>query len=170
MVINTPRLQLRPWRMGDLNLLVEYANNPHVTAFLRDAFPHPYTRGDGIAFIELAAREQPPQIFAIEYLGIACGSVGVFPLDDVYQGTAEIGYWLGEPFWGKGLTTEAVQAVVAYGFQTWDLRRIFARVFSENKASHRLLEKAGFTLECVHRQALIKTGKVMDEWVYVRFS
>lgn len=100
----------------------------------------------------------------VEYEGALAGVVGLVPQTDVYRISAEIGYWLGESFWGKGIMTEAVKRMVDYGFNHLNLVRIFTGVFDFNKGSQRVLEKAGFQLECIFRKALIKNGVVCDEY------
>lgn len=107
--------------------------------------------------------------FAIVIDGEAVGGIGIELRDDVYSRNAKFGYWLGEPFWGRGIMTEAAPLVVDYGFQHFDLIRMEAGVFSNNPKSMRVLEKAGFILEAVHAKAIYKRGEVLDEHVYVRF-
>lgn len=136
---------------------------------MRDAFPSPYTMDDARRFIAMATGPDAPLLLAIEVQREAAGGIGIHPLGDVYRGTAEIGYWLAEPFWGKGIMTGAVEALVPVAFQQTDLVRIQAGIFADNPASMRVLEKAGFTREAVHRHAVTKRGVVMDEVMYVRF-
>ncbi|OPX64628.1 GNAT family N-acetyltransferase [Methanoregula sp. PtaB.Bin085] len=160
---------LRPWRENDAPSLARYADNPRVSACMRDAFPSPYTMDDARRFIQMANGPGHPLLLAIEVTGEAAGGIGIHPLGDVYQRTAEIGYWLGEPFRGKGIVTEAVRALVPVVFQQTNLIRIQAGIFSNNPASMRVLEKSGFVREAVHRNAVTKHGVVMDEILYVRF-
>jgi RimJ/RimL family protein N-acetyltransferase len=136
---------------------------------MRDAFPSPYTIDDARRFIAMATGPGSPLLLAIEVQGEAAGGIGIHPLSDVYRRTAEIGYWLAEPFWGRGIVTGAVRALVPVVFRETDLVRIQAGIFSDNRASMRVLEKAGFTREAVHRHAVTKRGVVMDEAMYVRF-
>ncbi len=161
----TTDFTLRAWRETDLASLVRYADNPRIAQFLTNAFPHPYTEADGREFLKMTVGN--PGLRAIEMDGEAVGSIGVFPQTDIHQRNAEMGYWLAEPFWGRGIMTRAVREMAAYGFATFsDVTRIFARPFSTNPASQRVLEKAGFTLEARLRDALYKNGAYMDELIF----
>lgn len=160
-------ITLRPWSKNDLDILIEYANNPHIAQNLRDGFPHPYTRQDGKTFISSVCTENPTKVFAITIdNNHPIGSIGVFPQTDIHRKNAEIGYWLAEPFWGKGIMADAVRQMVDYGFRTFDINRIFASPFGNNKASQRVLEKSGFTLEARLEKTLYKDGKFLDEYIY----
>jgi [ribosomal protein S5]-alanine N-acetyltransferase len=167
--IRIPGALLRPWREEDASSVARYADNPRVAGCMRDAFPSPYTIEDARRFIAMATGPAPGIFLAIEVEGEAAGGIGIHPLEDVRRGTAEIGYWLGEPFWGKGIVTEAVRALVPAAFAKTGLVRIQAGIFSGNPASMRVLEKSGFVREAVHRNAVTKNGVVMDEVMYVRF-
>jgi RimJ/RimL family protein N-acetyltransferase len=161
----TTEFTLRPWRESDLTSLVKYADNPRIAQFLTNAFPHPYTEEDGRAFLKMAVEN--PGMRAIDVDGEAVGSIGIFPQTDVHERNAELGYWLAEPFWGHGIMTRAVREMVDFGFTTFpDVTRIFARPFSTNPASRRVLEKAGFTLEARLKDALYKNGAYMDELIF----
>jgi ribosomal-protein-alanine N-acetyltransferase len=157
---------LRPWQAEDLDSLVRFANNYEIAKFMNDHFPHPYTPEAGKAFIELATREVPHNILAIEVGGQAAGGIGIHPGWGIERKNAEMGYWLGQPFWGKGIISEAVKQMVEYAFKNWDINRIFARPFSTNAASQRVLQKAGFTLEARFEQTFFKNGEYFDEMVY----
>ncbi len=163
------KFKLRPWSLGDLSSLVRYANNFNVSRFLMNRFPHPYSEENGRAFIELANQNTPPNILAIEVGGEAAGGIGIHPQADVHCKTAELGYWLAEPFWGKGIVTEAVKKMLAYGFEHFDVIRIYARPFSNNPASARVLEKAGFQFEARLKNSIFKNGEVLDELIYAVF-
>jgi [ribosomal protein S5]-alanine N-acetyltransferase len=167
--IRTSGALLRPWRHGDAPSLARHANNPRVSACMRDRFPSPYTIDDAHRFIAMATGPVPGLLLAIEIQGEAAGGIGIQPLDDVHRGTAEIGYWLAEPFWGKRIVTDAVRALVPVAFEQTDIIRVQAGIFSGNLASMRVLEKCGFHREAVHRNAITKRGIVMDEVMYVRF-
>jgi RimJ/RimL family protein N-acetyltransferase len=159
---------LRPWRADDLDSLVRHANNAAIARNLRDAFPHPYTRADGEFWIALATTFDPCFHFAIEHEGEAVGGIGLSPRTDVERVSAEVGYWLGERVWGRGLAAAALQALVEHAFATTPLTRIFALPFAHNTASRRVLEKAGFHLEGLLRKAAIKEGRVVDQALYGR--
>ena len=156
---------LRPWKNSDLESLVRYADNPNIAKFMTNGFPHPYTVDDGREFLSMASSNSG--IFAIDVAGEAVGSIGIFPQSDIHEKSAEMGYWLAEPYWGKGMMTRVIREVVQYGFRTFDITRIFARPFSINPASHRVLEKAGFVCEARLKDALYKNGEYMDELIYV---
>jgi RimJ/RimL family protein N-acetyltransferase len=157
---------LRPWKMTDLDSLVKYANNFHISKNLTNRFPYPYSREDGKNFIEMATSHSPAHVLCIEINGEAAGGIGVHPQADIYCKNAEMGYWLAEPFWGKGIVTEAVKQMVPYGFQNFDITRIYARPYGHNKASQRVLEKAGFTLEARLEKTIYKNGEFLDELIY----
>lgn len=170
MQIITPSSILRNWSADDVSSLVRFGNNPRIAATLRDGFPSPYTPEDAKRFIAQATTPGNRNlVLAVEVDGQACGGIGIHPLEDVYRKTAEIGYWLAEPFWGRGITTAAVRALVPLAFDRYDLTRIQAGIFSNNPASMRVLEKCGFVCEAVHRNAITKNGVTMDEVMYVRF-
>ena len=164
--IQPPAFTLRPWRMEDLGYLVRFADNKKIADNLTDAFPHPYTREKGIAFIHNAMEADPPSIFAIEVNGIPCGAIGIHVQTDVRRKNAEMGYWLAEPYWGKGIMPAVVRQMVDYAFRTFDIVRIFARPYSANLASQRVLEKAGLRLEAVLKKAVIKNGQYYDEVIF----
>ena len=159
---------LRPWREADAASLARYADDPGIAANLRDLFPSPYTRADADSFIQdCLTREEKGQLCrAIDISGEAVGSIGVFQGTDVYRKSAEIGYWLGRPFWGQGIMTEAVRRMCREAFAAWDILRIHAEVFAPNTASRRVLEKAGFVLEGAKRASVYKGGQVLDTCVY----
>lgn len=155
---------LRPWQHEDIHSLVEYANNYKIARFLTNGFPHPYTEENGKQFLEFAIRSD--SIFAIDIENRACGSIGLHSQSDIHSRNMELGYWLAEPYWGMGIITEAIKQIVAYGFQSFDINRIFARPFGTNKASQRVLEKAGFELEATFKSTLFKYDEFIDEMVY----
>jgi [ribosomal protein S5]-alanine N-acetyltransferase len=167
--IRIPGAILRPWKRADAPKLAYYADNPRIAAGMRDLFPSPYTRDDAKRFIAMASGPSQNLILAIEVEGEAAGGIGIHPLIDVYRNTAEIGYWLAEPFWGRGIATNAVRALVPVAFEQFAILRLQAGIFSGNPASMRVLEKNGFVNEAVHRNAITKNGTVMDEMLYVRF-
>ena len=162
--------KLRKWNEADLNSLVKYANNWNVAKWLTNSFPHPYTQEDGKAYLSMIANDNPTKVFAIEVNGEAVGSIGIFPQSDLHEKSAEMGYWLAEACWGQGIMTKAIQEIVNYGFQTFDIVRIYARPFSTNLKSQRVLEKAGFVFEASLKKALFKKGEFMDELIYTKFN
>ena len=137
-------MYIRPFRQSDIGNLVKYGNNPKIAQNLTDAFPHPYTEDAGKAFIEMAMKKDPPSIFAITVDDELVGGIGLHPQTDIHRLNAELGYWLAEPFWGKGIVTAAIKEIVTYGFKNLPITRIFARPFGRNEGSKKALEKAGF--------------------------
>lgn len=164
--MSTLNVTLRPFQENDLDTLLKMANNPLIAANLRDSFPHPYTEADAKNFLAQAISAVPTNRFAILENGVYVGNIGIHLQDDVYRNTAELGYFIGEPYWGRGIATEAVKLIITYGFETLELHRIFAGVFSYNPASARVLEKAGLEFEGVHRKAITKKGGIYDELYY----
>lgn len=157
---------IRSWRTGDAPALTRYGNNRNIWLNLRDSFPFPYSEEDARAWLAAAALQEPETAFAIAGAGEAIGGISLQLQYDVYRKSAEIGYWLGEPFWGKGITTLALRGMTGYAFRHFDLLRIYASVFAWNPASARVLEKAGYRLEGRMRDAVVKDGRVTDQLVY----
>jgi len=166
MELTGSRCMLRPWRSGDADALVKYANNASVARNLRDRFPHPYTLRDAKGFIQSCASVRPHASFAIVVAEEAVGAIGISPGSDVERFSAEIGYWLGEPLWGRGITVEAVQLMSAYAFEVCRMLRLFALPFAENRQSTRVLEKAGYTREGTLRSSAVKNGVIRDQALY----
>ncbi len=157
---------IRPWQHADREALIRHADNRRVWLMLRDQFPHPYTRADADAWLAHAAKQQPVTSCAIVVAGEAAGGIGIAPQPDVHRRSAEVGYWLGEAFWNRGIMTAAVRAFTAYAFDAYDLIRIFAGVFSTNPASMRVLEKAGYTREGILKKSVVKDGQILDQVLY----
>jgi len=158
--------KVRSWKKSDVDSAVRHGNNINIWRNLRDRFPHPYTREAAREWIEYSRACKPETDFAIEVGGEAVGGVGLKPGLDVERYSAEIGYWLGEHFWGKGIATAALAATVTYAFRELGMIRLFAVPFATNLASARVLEKAGFTREAVLRSSAVKEGRVLDQWLY----
>jgi len=158
--------EVRSWQTSDLDPLVRYANNRKIWINLRDRFPHPYRRADGIRFLRAMKEADPETAFAIAVDGDAVGGIGFMLHEDVDRASAEIGYWLGEPFWGRGIVTDALIAVTKYAIETHGLTRLFAVPFAHNTASCRVLEKAGYLLEARLRRSAIKDGVITDQFQY----
>ncbi|PWT95672.1 MAG: GNAT family N-acetyltransferase [Bacteroidetes bacterium] len=162
-------ITLRQWTKHDTKELASLANNVKIWNNLRDRLPHPYTIKNAEDFIAFCLHQKPQQVFAIEHEKKFVGCVGLELKDDVYKCTAEIGYWIGEPYWGKGIATEAVRQIVDYIFETFgEIVRIYAEVFEYNQTSMKVLEKNGFHLESIRKDAVIKNGKVLSDYVWVR--
>lgn len=159
---------LRPWKREDAQQLASIANNRNIWINVRDRFPHPYTVMDAMQWIEQQKKEAITHNFCIEHINKVAGGIGIIPKDDVYRKTVEIGYFVGEAFWGKGIATKAVQVLVEHIERTFDVVRIFAEVFEHNKASMTVLRKNGFYLEGIRRKSVIKDGVIMDDYVWVK--
>lgn len=161
---------LRPWRREDAAAIVPYADDPLVARNLRDVFPNPYTLADAQGFISSCIeREGRGQLCrAIVVDGRAVGSIALILGDDVYRKSAELGYWLGRPFWRQGIMTAAVKEMCALGFGTWDIVRIHGSPYARNAGSRGVLEKAGFILEGIQRKSVFKSGEFLDSCIYAR--
>lgn len=158
---------IRSWQEEDAGSLAQLANDRRIWLNLRDAFPHPYGIADGRAFIQMALQMKPQTYFAIEAGGQLAGGIGYTLRTDVERIGAEVGYWIGAPFWGQGVATSALRLVTAHAFGTHsELRRLYALPFATNLASARVLEKAGYTLEGILRKSALKDGKVLDQRMY----
>ena len=171
MILHLSKLTLRPFVAGDVESLARHANNRHIWLNLRDGFPHPYTVKDAERWVAHAASLPAPQhVFAIVIDEHAVGGIGVHRLDKdpVYRDTAEIGYWLAEPYWGRGVMTEAVNAVTRYAFDELSLFRVEAGVFAWNVSSARVLEKCGYSFEGRLRKQAFKDGQHLDVMLYSR--
>ena len=159
-------IKLRHWNIEDAESLVENANNFEIARFMSDAFPYPYTIENANNFIAFAIKDEPIHIFAIEIDGKAVGGIGIHPQADIMKKNAELGYWLGEKYWGKGIISRAIREIIPFAFKTYDITRIYARPFGNNVASQKVLEKAGFKLEARIKENIFKNGEYLDELVY----
>lgn len=166
MRLETARCVLRPFVPADAASLARHADNRKVWLNLRDRFPHPYTHADADAFIARVAGESPVTHFAIAVAGEAVGSVALMLGHDIERRSAELGYWLGEAHWGRGIVGAAVAAATEYAFWELDLLRVFAVPFAHNAASARVLERAGYRLEGTMRRSAVKDGQVLDQLLY----
>ena len=168
MLLELDDVTVRSWRKDDVKALVRHANNPKVAANLRDQFPHPYSRRDAIDFLDYAHTQEPECAFAIEYGGEAVGGVGFLLGRDIARRSAEMGYWLGEDFWGRGIATRVVTAVSDWAFDNYHLTRVFAQTFAHNAASIRVLEKSGFVREGIMLRSAIKNGTILDQVLFAK--
>jgi [ribosomal protein S5]-alanine N-acetyltransferase len=161
---------LRSWRHDDADAIVAHANNIKIAKQLRDRFPHPYTRRQASEFLQHAVAVDDPTNFAIDVDGQAVGGVGYVAGSDIERFSAEIGYWLGESMWGRGLATEAVVLVTAHLFTDLNMLRLFAVPFADNHASRRVLEKANYQCEGILRASSVKAGTPRDQALYARIN
>ncbi len=166
MELKDGEVRLRPLRYADREILANLANNKKIWNNVRDMFPHPYTLAEADKFLDMVKQQEPVITFAIEYEFQFCGVIGIVLQKDVYRKSAEIGYWIGEPFWGKGIATKAVSLAANYAFDSLQLNRLFAGIFRGNEASKKVLEKCGFQPEGIGRKAVFKNNKFLDELRY----
>jgi RimJ/RimL family protein N-acetyltransferase len=157
---------IRSWQPGDADNLAREADNRNIWLTVRDRFPHPYTRAHAEAWIDLASSDRPETHFAIDLGAGAVGEIGLELQEDVSRYSAELGYWLGEAHWGRGIMTAAVSRFTEYAFETFDVCRIYALVFETNPASQRVLQRAGYALEGQLRRAAYKDGRILDQFLY----
>ncbi len=160
--------ELKKWETAYIGDVAEYANNPNIAKNLRNAFVYPYTAKDAEDYIfsMMQAGEEKQCARAIVAGDRVVGSIGIFLKDDVYEKSAELGYWLAEPFWGQGIMSTAIRRICRYAFEQYDIVRIFAEPFALNAGSRRALEKAGFSLEGVLKNSVYKNGQVLDSCIY----
>ncbi len=164
------RCTIRDWHSDDATSLAKHANNRRVWLGLRDLFPHPYTIDDVTEFLRRATTEQPATNFCIDIDGSAVGGIGIRIGQDVHRHVAELGFWLGEDFWGHGIMTEVVPAFTDYCFEKFPLYRIYAEPYANNPASARVLEKSGFVLEGRLKNNAFKDGKLLDSLLYAKIK
>ena len=158
---------LRSFQLTDAKSLTKHANNKKISDNLRDRFPHPYTEEDAEWFINFVLSDNDPvKNFVIEINEEAAGSIGVTPDEDVYRLNAEIGYWLGEEHWGKGIMTAVIKATIKYAFDNLSVKRIYATPFATTIGSIKALEKAGFIKEATIRNGVIKNNQILDYYIY----
>lgn len=162
------KVALRPLVMADAPRMAELANNKNISINLRDGFPHPYTLEHAKNFVEMCMAQDSTTIFGIVYEGEYVGNVGLTKGTDVYRKSAELGYFLGEPYWNRGIMPQAVNLATQFAFETLDVVRVFSGVFEYNLASQRVLEKCGFTREAVLKKAVFKNGQLWDEIRYAK--
>ncbi len=168
MELKSGNILLRNFKETDVALMTELANNRNISRNLRDAFPYPYTKEDAEKFIQTFINQNPVTVFAIEYQGEYVGNIGLMVGQDVYRKSAEIGYFIGEPYWNKGIVTTAVNLITDYGFKCLDIVRIHTGVFEYNTASQRVLEKCGFEKEGIFKKSICKDNKIWNEIRYAK--
>lgn len=158
--------RLRPWREGDEDSLVRHASNRNIWNNVRDFFPYPYTPRDAHSWVRSNKSYQQPNNLAIEVDRQAVGNIGFTVKDDIYRYNAEIGYWLSEDYWGRGIMTEAVPIMTDYVFKNFRVNRLFACVLEGNTGSMRVLEAAGYQREAILRKAAVKNDQHLDEHIF----
>ena len=157
---------IRSFRPEDAPALAKYGNNRAVWRNIWDQHPYPYTIADAEEWIAYAMQQEPEMIFAIASVDEVIGCIGMLPQGDVARLSAEVGYWLGEPFWNLGITTGALKTLTEYAFSELGLVRLYATVMEWNPASARVLEKAGYQYEGLLRKSAFKDGQIIDQWLY----
>lgn len=155
--------KLREWELSDVASLAEHANNIRIWQNVRDYFPHPYTESDAYEFIQMV-KGKSGQVtdFAVEIENKAVGGIGIVLNSDVERISVEIGYWLGESYWGNGIATEAIKRMSEYAFKHFDIVKIYASVFEYNTASMAVLRKNNYELEAILKKAAIKENRIID--------
>ncbi len=166
MTDQTGEVRLRSLVIEDTETIARLLNNRKIWDNLRDYIPFPYHKKDAKTFIVSSLSQSPKTTFGISYQKKLCGIIGLMLQKDIYRLSAEVGYWIGEPFWGKGIATRAVDLITRYGFSELGLQRIFANTFEHNKASQQVLEKCGYSLEGIAKNAAIKNDLIIDEHKY----
>lgn len=160
-------IKLRPWSINDAGQLTVIANNKNIYDNLRDAFPYPYFLSDAFNWLNsIIPINDPSKFFAILINNQLIGSIGLVTKEDIYRKNMEIGYFLSEEFWGKGIMTKVIKAATTYTFNKFDIERVYAEPFADNSGSRRALEKAGFTCEVIFKKNVIKNGFIKDSCIY----
>ncbi len=162
--------RVRHFSTRDCRALAHHGDNLRIWRSLPDSFPSPYRVRDAKRFIAAACGTRPVTTFAVAQHAEAIGCVVLKPGRDINRLSAEIGYWLGEPFWGKGVMTEVVTFVTRFAFAKLDFVRLFAVPFADNTASVRVLEKAGYRIEGVLRASACKDGRLRDQVLLARVA
>lgn len=160
------RVKIVSLEESHLSDLSKFANNPAIADNLMDRFPSPFLLKDAYEFWELIKKEEPQYTFAIKYRQDFCGVISITPQEDIYRLNAELGYWVAEPFWGKGIASSAIKKICDYGFGQLGMQRIFARVFEHNQGSMKSLEKNNFKKEALLEKAAIKNEQLFDIHMY----
>jgi [ribosomal protein S5]-alanine N-acetyltransferase len=160
-------ITIRPWSIMDAEQLAAIANNKHIADNLRDGFPYPYSLNDAYNWLsKIIPINEPPRFFAITHNNHLIGSIGLVTKEDIYRKNIEIGYFLSEEYWNRGIITKAIKAATSYAFTRFDIERIYAEPFADNPGSRKALEKAGFVCEAVLKKYVMKNGVVKDSCIY----
>jgi len=165
-MINLGEIVLRGWQKKDVKSLARNANNKKIWDMLRDEFPYPYTELAAKQWIQIANQDNPLTNLAIVYKGVAIGGIGLIMQKDVFRKNAEIGYWIGEKYWNKGIATKALKATINYAFENFDIVRLYAYVFESNISSISVLKKCGFTEEARLKKAVLKNNQLIDFYIF----
>ena len=163
-------MEFRLYNLDYAGTFAQIRNNPAILDNGYDKTPNPFTEQDAINFINIQLNKKPSQRFLIFCNNEMAGEIGITIQDDVHRLCAEIGYFIAEPFWGKGLATEAIKKMTEYTFATFEIVRIIAGVFDFNKASMKALEKNGYYLESIRKKSVIKKGQIIDDYIWVKLK
>ncbi len=163
-------MEFRLYNLGYADTFAQIRNNPAILKNGYDKTPDPFTKQDALDFMNIQLAKTPPQRFLIFYNNKLAGEIGITIQDDIHRLCAEIWYFIAEPFWGKGLATEAIKKMTEYSFATFELVRIEACVFEFNKASMKALEKNGYYLESIRKKAVIKKGQIIADYIWVKLN
>lgn len=160
-------VKLREWQMNDAERLTSLANNINVAKYMRNVFPHPYSIDNAKMFLETAIKEQK-RFFAITVNDELIGGTGIHLQDDIFVNNAEIGYWIGEAYWGKGYMSEAMTLITDHAFRNFSVNRLWLRIYGNNPRSMKIAEKAGYKLEAKFDKTLLKNGELLDEYIFAK--
>jgi len=163
-------IEFRPHKIELTKVFSEMKNIPEILDNGYDKIPNPFTENDAIEFIKLQLNKKPAERFLIYWNNEVAGEIGIDLKEDVFRLNAEIGYFISKKFWGKGLATQAVKKMTEYTFTNFNVVRIVAGVFDFNKSSMKVLEKNGYYLESVRKKAVIKNGKIIDDYIWVKLK
>jgi len=163
-------IRLINWQHEHAAELAVIANNYNIARFMRNRFPYPYNYDNAVEFINYIQSNYQNHVFAVEADGYIVGSVGLFPGEDIYSYTCEIGYWIGEEYWGRGIASYALFLLIEHCFSTFNYNKLKAHVFHPNLASMRVLEKCGFHKEAILKQSVYKFDEFLDEHVFAIFN
>lgn len=157
-------VSLRKLKLSDAERFATLANTKNIWQFMRDSFPYPYSKNEAIQFIDYCNEHTENHIFGIMYKNELVGATGLHAQDDINRYSMELGYWLGEAYWNKGIATQTVALILQYGFDNLDINRIFAGTLQSNLASAKVLEKNNFKLEGITKQSAYKNSQFQDEY------
>lgn len=167
-MIQSNEVLIRHWQPEDASQLASICNNKKIWLNVRDNFPYPYTLKHAIDWIAFSSSKRPTQSYAVVYNGEIAGSIGVIPKEDVYRKSIELGYFIGEKFWGKGIATRAVALLLDHIVSNFNVVRIYAEVYAHNVASMKVLEKNGFYLEGIRKKSVFKNNEILDDCIWVK--
>jgi RimJ/RimL family protein N-acetyltransferase len=166
MLLQFDKYQIREFLSSDAEALAKYANNREVSKYMRDSFPYPYTKENAVQWIDFAMKNYSSLFFAIADETELIGGIGAMPQTDVHRFSSEVGFWLGQSHWNKGIITKALPVFCNYLFTNFDFNRLTANVFEGNEASQKVLEKNGFVLEGKQRKSVFKENRFVDHYIY----